>query len=154
MKKSAIIISFIIILLSITLNIQAGNGTFVVVIDPGHGGHDIGAPGVKTNEKSINLAVALKLGKLIEQNYSDVKVVYTRKTDKFKLGKHKRTQFSVPQMRMCLRSFLHYIKRQNSEWTKKRRLKKVQKLQAEVAFDKARLHLGKSYKTQIYFLTI
>ncbi len=83
MKKSAIIISFIIILLSITLNIQAGNGTFVVVIDPGHGGHDIGAPGVKTNEKSINLAVALKLGKLIEQNYSDVKVVYTRKTDKF-----------------------------------------------------------------------
>lgn len=83
MKKSSIIISFITILLSITMNIQAGNGTFVVVIDPGHGGHDIGAPGVKTNEKSINLAVALKLGKLIEQNYSDVKVVYTRKTDKF-----------------------------------------------------------------------
>ena len=83
MKKSSIIISFITILLSITMNIQAGNGTFVVVIDPGHGGHDIGAPGVKTNEKNINLAVALKLGKLIEQNYSDVKVVYTRKTDKF-----------------------------------------------------------------------
>lgn len=83
MKRSFIIINFIIILLSVTINIYAGNKTFVVVIDPGHGGHDIGAPGIKTNEKTINLAVALKLGKLIEQNYSDVKVIYTRKTDKF-----------------------------------------------------------------------
>lgn len=83
MKRSFIIINFIIILLSVTINIYAENKTFVVVIDPGHGGHDIGAPGIKTNEKTINLAVALKLGKLIEQNYSDVKVIYTRKTDKF-----------------------------------------------------------------------
>ena len=46
----------------------------------------------------------------------------------------------------------YYIKRQNSEWTKKRRLKKVQKLQAEVAYDRARMHLGKSYKTLVdYF---
>ena len=46
----------------------------------------------------------------------------------------------------------YYIKRQNSEWTKKRRLKKVQKLQAEVAYSRARMHLGKSYKTLVdYF---
>ncbi len=46
----------------------------------------------------------------------------------------------------------YYIKRQNSEWTKKRRLKKVQKLQAEVAYSRARIHLGKSYKTLVdYF---
>ncbi len=83
MKKSSIIISFIITLLSIAINSHARNGNFIVVIDPGHGGHDIGAPGIKTNEKTINLAVALKLGKLIEQNCNDVKVIYTRKTDKF-----------------------------------------------------------------------
>ena len=36
---------------------------FVVVIDAGHGGHDHGAIGNITNEKSINLGVALELGK-------------------------------------------------------------------------------------------
>lgn len=56
----------------------------VIVIDPGHGGKDPGAIGVNgVKEKDINLAVALKLGKLIEDNMKDVKVVYTRKTDVF-----------------------------------------------------------------------
>ena len=56
---------------------------FVVVIDAGHGGHDVGAVGAKACEKNINLGVALKLGKLIEENCSNTKVVYTRKTDLF-----------------------------------------------------------------------
>ncbi len=56
---------------------------FTVVIDAGHGGHDPGAVGKKAKEKTINLNTALKLGKLIEQNCADVKVVYTRKTDVF-----------------------------------------------------------------------
>jgi N-acetylmuramoyl-L-alanine amidase len=56
----------------------------VIVIDPGHGGHDSGAIGYGgVKEKDINLGIALKLGKLIEKNLKDVKVVYTRKTDKF-----------------------------------------------------------------------
>ena len=56
----------------------------VIVIDPGHGGKDAGAIGVNgVKEKNINLGIALKLGKLIEKNMKDVKVVYTRKTDKF-----------------------------------------------------------------------
>ncbi len=53
-----------------------------IVIDPGHGGRDpgtIGVGGIK--EKDITLGIALKLGKLIEKNIKDVKVVYTRKTD-------------------------------------------------------------------------
>lgn len=56
---------------------------FTVVIDPGHGAADCGALGKTTNEKSINLAVALKLGELIKQNMKDVKVVYTRDDDTF-----------------------------------------------------------------------
>ena len=61
---------------------------FVVVIDPGHGGHDPGAVGKISKEKNINLNVALKLGKIIERNCKDVKVIYTRKTDVFiPLGK-------------------------------------------------------------------
>ena len=56
----------------------------VIVIDAGHGGHDpgtIGVGGVK--EKDVALAIALKLGRMIEANLKDVKVVYTRKNDTF-----------------------------------------------------------------------
>ncbi|MBA3706098.1 MAG: N-acetylmuramoyl-L-alanine amidase [Bacteroidetes bacterium] len=54
-----------------------------VVIDPGHGGKDPGCHGSKYKEKDVALAVALKLGKYIEENLKDVKVIYTRKTDVF-----------------------------------------------------------------------
>lgn len=58
---------------------------FTVVIDAGHGGKDVGAKGKHTNEKSVNLDVALALGKLIEKEFNkkDVKVVYTRDGDYF-----------------------------------------------------------------------
>ena len=52
-----------------------------VVIDPGHGGAKPGAQGKRTQEKAITLAVAKKFGKLVEDNYPDVKVIYTRTTD-------------------------------------------------------------------------
>lgn len=56
----------------------------VIVIDAGHGGKDYGAIGVNnTVEKEINLAVALKVGKLVKENLKDVKVVYTRSDDHF-----------------------------------------------------------------------
>lgn len=56
----------------------------VVVIDAGHGGKDAGAIGInKVKEKDINLQIALKLGKLIEKEMPDLKVVYTRKNDTF-----------------------------------------------------------------------
>ena len=60
----------------------------VIVIDAGHGGKDPGTIGVTgTQEKNVALGVALKLGKLIERNLGNVKVVYTRKNDTFiKLG--------------------------------------------------------------------
>ncbi len=54
-----------------------------IVIDAGHGGKDPGCHGSKYKEKDIALAVALKLGKFIEDNMKDVKVIYTRKTDVF-----------------------------------------------------------------------
>ncbi len=68
-------------MLAVTL--QAANAKFTLVIDAGHGGHDAGAVGSITKEKTINLNVALAFGKLVENNCPDVKVVYTRKTDVF-----------------------------------------------------------------------
>ena len=56
---------------------------FVVVIDAGHGGKDVGALGRTVREKDVNLAVALKLGEMITENMNDVKVVYTRDIDKY-----------------------------------------------------------------------
>lgn len=56
---------------------------FVVVLDAGHGGHDAGAVGRISKEKNINLKVALEVGRMLERNCPDVRVVYTRKTDKF-----------------------------------------------------------------------
>ena len=63
--------------------VHAQEKIFTVVIDAGHGGKDPGAVGSKTSEKTINLAIALKLGALINASHHDVNVVYTRKTDKF-----------------------------------------------------------------------
>lgn len=56
---------------------------FVVVIDAGHGGHDPGAVGKISKEKNINLSVALQLGKLINEQCSDTRVIYTRNKDVF-----------------------------------------------------------------------
>jgi N-acetylmuramoyl-L-alanine amidase len=55
----------------------------VVVIDAGHGGHDPGTRGKKALEKDVALKIALKLGSHIEKNIPGVKVIYTRKSDKY-----------------------------------------------------------------------
>ncbi len=56
-----------------------------VVIDAGHGGHDPGAISTdgKLTEKFVVLDVALSLGKMINEAYPDVKVIYTRNKDVF-----------------------------------------------------------------------
>lgn len=64
-----------------TVEISARN--FVVVIDPGHGGKDLGAKGAISLEKNINLNVAKLLGEKISNKYNDVDIVYTRNNDKF-----------------------------------------------------------------------
>ncbi len=55
----------------------------VVVLDAGHGGKDPGALGKNSREKDIVLAITLKVGKYIEENIPDVRVIYTRDKDEF-----------------------------------------------------------------------
>ena len=71
------------VLCMLVLSLSAANNRFTLVIDAGHGGHDAGALGAISKEKNINLAVALRFGKYVEQNMPEVRVVYTRKTDVF-----------------------------------------------------------------------
>ena len=58
-------------------------GLRTVVIDPGHGGKDPGAPGPdsRNSEKHIVLKISKLLGDKIKKEYPGVKVVYTRSTD-------------------------------------------------------------------------
>ncbi len=60
-------------------------GLRTVVIDPGHGGKDPGAPGPdsKRSEKNIVLSISRLLGDMIKKEYPSVKVVYTRSGDTF-----------------------------------------------------------------------
>lgn len=62
---------------------QRGEKITTVVIDPGHGGKDTGAIGAISNEKDLNLTVALLAGDYITKNCPDVKVIYTRERDVF-----------------------------------------------------------------------
>jgi len=66
----------------------------VVVIDPGHGGFDPGAVGSIIKEKEVVLQIALKLGKYIEENFEDVKVIYTRDSDEF-IELHERARIAI-----------------------------------------------------------
>ncbi|MEJ2050591.1 MAG: N-acetylmuramoyl-L-alanine amidase, partial [Calditrichota bacterium] len=66
----------------------------VVVIDAGHGGKDPGTIGIgKVKEKDIVLSIAQKLGKIVEKELPEVKVVYTRSSDNF-VSLKKRTQIA------------------------------------------------------------
>ena len=59
------------------------NKVDVVVIDAGHGGHDNGTHGKLLKEKDLALNIALKVGDYIEKNIPGVKVIYTRKDDRY-----------------------------------------------------------------------
>ncbi|HEX8548576.1 MAG TPA: N-acetylmuramoyl-L-alanine amidase, partial [Cytophagaceae bacterium] len=54
-----------------------------IVLDAGHGGKDPGCIGRSIKEKEVNLDIALRLGKLIREGMPEVKIVFTRKEDKF-----------------------------------------------------------------------
>jgi len=83
-KKQFLLLFLGVFLLSFsTRPVYAQNREFTVVIDPGHGGKDAGAVGSSSKEKDIVLSVGLKLGKLIENNHPDVKVLFTRNGDYF-----------------------------------------------------------------------
>jgi N-acetylmuramoyl-L-alanine amidase len=89
-ERNVRIIGLTALLIAITL-LNSGN-TYtappdskvdVVVIDAGHGGHDNGTHGKLLKEKDVALNIALKVGNYIEKNIPGVKVIYTRKDDRY-----------------------------------------------------------------------
>ena len=78
MRKGLYILLFVLFCLPMMAEKQ-----YTVVLDPGHGGQDPGAVGKFSHEKDLNLQLALKVGELLNEQFPDVKVVYTRSTDVF-----------------------------------------------------------------------
>ena len=83
MLRAFMLLCTVAVLASFTHQRTKEKGSITVVIDAGHGGHDSGCLGSHAKEKDVTLAVALKLGNFITDNFKDVKVIYTRKTDVF-----------------------------------------------------------------------
>jgi len=79
LKKALFLLPFL--LFSSQFTFSQAYKVKTIVIDAGHGGNKPGARGSFSLEKNVALEVALKLGKRIERDLPDVKVLYTRKTD-------------------------------------------------------------------------
>lgn len=85
MRKNGLISILCCLLIMVCLSpVEAATDKpYTVVIDAGHGGKDPGAIGRISQEKDLNLSVALSAGEKIAKKYPEVKVLYTRKTDVF-----------------------------------------------------------------------
>lgn len=87
---------FLLVCFLVAANILPAQSNYkvkTVVLDAGHGGHDSGCHGSSAYEKNVALAIVLKLGEYIEREFSDVNVIYTRKTDVF-IPLHERAEIA------------------------------------------------------------
>ncbi len=85
MIKKMLFLAFLAGIVLVPTQFIEAQQKFKVVLDPGHGGTDpgnLGAPKSKYLEKEIVLKIALKVGKMLEQD-KDIEVIYTRKHDTF-----------------------------------------------------------------------
>lgn len=57
-----------------------------IIVDPGHGGVDPGALGQLNTEANVSLSIALKLGKRLEEEFPNSKIIFTRTTDELPGG--------------------------------------------------------------------
>ncbi|MFI5186466.1 MAG: N-acetylmuramoyl-L-alanine amidase [Chitinophagales bacterium] len=92
-KKILLALFSLLVLFSISPSIfcQAKKVLRTIIIDPGHGGLDQGAKGSFSTEADVSLAVSLKLGKALEQEFPDTKIIYTRTTDILPGNKNNKT---------------------------------------------------------------
>lgn len=89
----------------------------VIYIDAGHGGKDPGTIGDKTGvqEKNIVLPIAVKLGKMIEDKFPGIKVVYSRTTDEFTTVKERTTQANNEKAKLFISIHANHKKMEESD---------------------------------------
>ena len=119
--KSNIIIRAIILilpLLIINLPFLHSQGKLdVIVLDAGHGGKDPGTIGDFTGvqEKNIVLPITMKLGKLIEERFPSVKILYPRSTDVFIDLKERTGMANVSKAKLFISIHANHKKKEESE---------------------------------------
>jgi N-acetylmuramoyl-L-alanine amidase len=57
-----------------------------IIVDAGHGGVDPGALGQINTEANVSLSIAMKLGKALEAEFPNTKIIYTRTRDELPGG--------------------------------------------------------------------
>jgi len=85
LKKTLLTLSFfslLTVLASFTFE-KKQKALRTIIIDAGHGGHDVGARGQYSNEKDICLAIESKLAELIRKEYPEIKLIRTRSSDEY-----------------------------------------------------------------------
>jgi len=85
-RANVILITFISAIFLLCANPQVFAQEYkvkTIVIDAGHGGKDGNTRGAYSTEKEVALKTALNLGKAIQENMPDVRVIYTRTDDVF-----------------------------------------------------------------------
>jgi N-acetylmuramoyl-L-alanine amidase len=83
MKKCLLLIIFPVLFLSFTPSplppsVKQGKLLTTIIIDPGHGGIDPGARGTFSTEAEVALKVSMQLGKAIQDDFPNIKIIYTR----------------------------------------------------------------------------
>jgi len=76
-----LLLTCIMVLWSVIMAAKAGAAFTTIIIDPGHGGHDLGASRSLIYEKHLNLDVARRLERTLRE--SGFRTVLTRNTDDF-----------------------------------------------------------------------
>ncbi len=74
------------------------NAINYLFLDPGHGGRDPGAVYYGFKEKDLTLKLTLRLAKLLKERLKNVKIILTRKTDKY-LSLEKRTHLANSRLK-------------------------------------------------------
>lgn len=116
-KLKVNIISVMILLIVNCSLLIAQNKLDVIVLDAGHGGKDPGTIGDFTGvqEKNIVLPITMKLGKLIEQRFPEIKIVYTRVADDFPAVKERATIANNNKAKLFISIHANHKKKEESE---------------------------------------
>ncbi len=83
LKSGLLTILFFLPYFSHSTSVFTSSDKFIIVIDAGHGGKDIGTSGEYLIEKDATLTLAMELGQMLSEINQRIEIRYTRDTDKF-----------------------------------------------------------------------
>jgi N-acetylmuramoyl-L-alanine amidase len=115
-NKSKISVIIILLIINCSLLISQ-NKLDVIVLDPGHGGKDPGTIGDFTGvqEKNIVLPITMKLGKLIEQRFPEIRIIYTRVADDYPEVKERATIANNNRAKLFISIHANHKKKEESQ---------------------------------------